>query len=715
MAAPVYNRVFTQDITQKVETRHGGGLVFNGNNGSMTLGVRLYDGGEPLAPSGAVTGQVILADGQTALTEAGTIEGNLVSVTLNQSCFAVEGPIVASISVTDDGVKTTVLRAAFTVALTSSGPVIDPGQIVPDVEDIVAQYSEMQRVTAEAQAAASTALSAASLPGYLGQAAMTVPVDDRVTLAAMAGGTVNPTDGHNQSSTFGCKIGYSPITGPVLFRFEPTTEMESLMPQGVKWNIWKYSGSTISTAKYSLTGGNWSTVPVAIPYEGWSTENIRIGFSSIDESIALAPSSDPDVAARLAAITASIKFYTLTDTTLTTSGAAADAKATGDALATLDAGSAAKPRITLSMFQTVGVIGDSFASGHLDSTSGDNYAQSWVQVMARHYGFDAANYSRGGIKAAEWLTHANGLSKMQSDIPRQLYFIALGINDASSGTDLTAFKSTLTEIAGDVRAHSPNAVLCFVTLARLGTSANPAAYLPYSDAIAEVATAVGGLLIRSETLPVVDSSFWPRYSGHPTAPEYAALAEAYGRAFEAAALEAQTTLDGFNSLEPIMNVRALETETDVPLIWEQGTITTSGATGDSTLRCRTVGATAPQAYSDLGFILTIPEGFKAYIYTYIGTPNYSGFAGTYISAWQSGEVSINIPAGRFIKLNGAKLDDSAVTPSDMAGFTLKRRGYTDTTLSKADKAADAQKVGALGALLIQKGLITQAEWEAITT
>ena len=60
MSAPVYDRIFSQDITQKVETRHGGGLVFNGNNGSMTLGVRLFNGGEPLAPSGSVTGQVVI-------------------------------------------------------------------------------------------------------------------------------------------------------------------------------------------------------------------------------------------------------------------------------------------------------------------------------------------------------------------------------------------------------------------------------------------------------------------------------------------------------------------------------------------------------------------------------------------------------------------------------------------------------------------------------
>lgn len=324
MAAPVYNRVFTQDITQKVETRHGGGLVFNGNNGSMTLGVRLYDGGEPLAPSGAVTGQVIRADGQTALTEAGTIEGNLVRVTLNQSCFAVDGPIVASISVTDDGVKTTVLRAAFTVALTSSGPVIDPGQVVPDVEDIVAQYDEMQRVTAEAEAAAGTALSAAS--GISDTQAATFKAQGTATSGAgedghtftLVSGGVSPTGGTNSSGVDLCRLGYTGIGTPLLLTVDTTD---------YQWCVWIYTGQSVGSKIRSLTNNGYTTGYVVIPNtEG--AKYFRIGFKRLDGATVT-----EEMRTTLAA---QMHIYALTDTTLTTSGAAADAKAVGDRLDTID-------------------------------------------------------------------------------------------------------------------------------------------------------------------------------------------------------------------------------------------------------------------------------------------------------------------------------------------------------------------------------------------
>lgn len=326
MAAPVYNRVFTQDITQKVETRHGGGLVFNGNNGSMTLGVRLYDGGEPLAPSGAVTGQVIRADGQTALTEAGTIEGNLVSVTLNQSCFAVEGQIVASISVTDGGVKTTVLRAAFTVALTSSGPVIDPGQVVPDVEDIVAQYDEMQRVTAEAEAAAGTATTASYVFSDAEIATFRADGSESVlnTINISAGG-ISPTAGTNKQSSDSdyaatCKLGYTEYEGPLLM---------TVNNSDFQWNVWIYTNKGTSYKIRSVTNKDYTTGPVVLPeITSGSHRCFRIGFKRID--------GEAVTAEMMTALEGQITFYKFTDTALTTIGAAADAKATGDRLTSLE-------------------------------------------------------------------------------------------------------------------------------------------------------------------------------------------------------------------------------------------------------------------------------------------------------------------------------------------------------------------------------------------
>lgn len=91
----------------------------------------------------------------------------------------------------------------------------------------------------------------------------------------------------------------------------------------------------------------------------------------------------------------------------------------------------------LELFENIAVIGDSYSSGELyqSSTGVDYYSISWIQLLARKHGLKAVNYSRGGLQTRTWLTSPYGLKKMQSDTPKDLYFIYLGINDNSQLTD----------------------------------------------------------------------------------------------------------------------------------------------------------------------------------------------------------------------------------------------------------------------------------------
>ena len=88
-----------------------------------------------------------------------------------------------------------------------------------------------------------------------------------------------------------------------------------------------------------------------------------------------------------------------------------------------------------SIFQTVGVLGDSWASGsmhHVDNPDEAtvNMALSWPQIMARQCGMDVTNYTHGGYDAKMWLADTEiGLAKLLSDPVKQLYMIDFGIND----------------------------------------------------------------------------------------------------------------------------------------------------------------------------------------------------------------------------------------------------------------------------------------------
>ncbi|MBO7731225.1 MAG: SGNH/GDSL hydrolase family protein [Methanobrevibacter sp.] len=203
-------------------------------------------------------------------------------------------------------------------------------------------------------------------------------------------------------------------------------------------------------------------------------------------------------------------------------------------------------RSKFSMFTSAAVIGDSFASGwiYVNGAGTEHYDQSWLQVLARANGIsDAENYSKGGLTTATWLTNADGSAKMAADTAKQIYFVALGINDATSsytlgtyadftaGTHPATFYGNLGEIHDQIMAKNPDALVCWITCMRFTSQ-----YTAYSDAIKDIATNQNELLIDSSTIPYLRS---PEYTGslasnHPTSYSYAAIADEIEKALSRA-------------------------------------------------------------------------------------------------------------------------------------------------------------------------------------
>lgn len=198
---------------------------------------------------------------------------------------------------------------------------------------------------------------------------------------------------------------------------------------------------------------------------------------------------------------------------------------------------------SLSMFQSIGIIGDSFASGEvwINNDSEDYYPLSWGQIMARMVGATAVNYSKGGLSTKTWLTNATyGLAKLNSETANQLYIIALGINDGNAaipvGTvaDITSdstnsFYSYYGRIVRAIQAHAPNAIIMLSTCARWTDT-----YNPYSEAIRAI-----GEYYSFPVLDLAESEFFQsaffssnQVHNHPTAVNYSAMAKEYKRLIE---------------------------------------------------------------------------------------------------------------------------------------------------------------------------------------
>lgn len=199
---------------------------------------------------------------------------------------------------------------------------------------------------------------------------------------------------------------------------------------------------------------------------------------------------------------------------------------------------------SISLFQNIGIIGDSYASGELyvDGKYIDHYDISWGQILARKNGVKAVNFSKGGLTTRDWLTNEHGLLLLNSSDPQDLYIIALGINDYQKlgdaylgvendvNTQANTFYGNYGKIITAIRAKAPQAKIVLSTMSYdgQGTAHN------YNEAIKTLAQHFGLPVIEQNNDALFTSDLYLNHmvGGHPTAPIYAAMANAFQRLIE---------------------------------------------------------------------------------------------------------------------------------------------------------------------------------------
>lgn len=195
-----------------------------------------------------------------------------------------------------------------------------------------------------------------------------------------------------------------------------------------------------------------------------------------------------------------------------------------------------KANASIALFENIGVIGDSYASGELyiNGSYVDHYNISWPQIIARKNGITAHNYSKGGLTTRSWLTDPMGLALMNSTPADGLYIIALGINDYYSlgaaylgstsdiGTSADTFYGNLSKIILDIQAHAPHAKIILSTMANTAT-------LPesFNEAIKNTASYYRlPCIIQGDDDFFKTSLYLTMYGSHPSAIGYSGMATA---------------------------------------------------------------------------------------------------------------------------------------------------------------------------------------------
>lgn len=112
------------------------------NNKAHRVGAIVTLNGEPITLGGGCAGTAILASGETVPLTGGITSGNQAYVELDSSCYLVEGHIDVYVTWYSGALKTTLLHAVGTVKLTQTGTVIDPGTIIPSVEQLISDIED---------------------------------------------------------------------------------------------------------------------------------------------------------------------------------------------------------------------------------------------------------------------------------------------------------------------------------------------------------------------------------------------------------------------------------------------------------------------------------------------------------------------------------------------------------------------------------------------
>lgn len=163
MADIVQPMRFEIDIKTGLVTKPQRTILMKGDRNANRIIAALTDDGKAVDLSGVtVTGRFIRPPDGAEVMLTGEASGGEASVTLVDQCYAADGHYEASIILTMGSVRRTILSISGTVHSAGSGAYVDADDVIPSVDDILAQYAKMQQVTTSASNAASRANAAAT-------------------------------------------------------------------------------------------------------------------------------------------------------------------------------------------------------------------------------------------------------------------------------------------------------------------------------------------------------------------------------------------------------------------------------------------------------------------------------------------------------------------------------------------------------------------------
>ena len=252
-------------------------LMVVGDRQAHTWQVTVMNNGEAYDISDCdVYANFVRQDGATVVAEC-DVSGNTASVVLPQECYAVRGPMRGIFRIHRGDVLVTASVVNFIVQEGPTNVVVDPGDIVPDISDIIAEYQDMQDAVSAATAAAAAATAAAENGVRTDTAAQgltdTQKSNARTNIAAAAAtdlGTVQTGLASLQSELHGNTVvsGVTESEGTVTVTRKDGSTTTFVIPQGLAFDG-GYVDTSDNTLHLTMNGEDIEDFePIELPVGG---------------------------------------------------------------------------------------------------------------------------------------------------------------------------------------------------------------------------------------------------------------------------------------------------------------------------------------------------------------------------------------------------------------------------------------------------------------
>ena len=142
----------TCELNRPITIKHLDGMFFSQDVQANRIVVSVVRGGVNENLSGTVSANIIRADGAT-VAQTGEISGNIASVTMPAAAYAVPGAIAVFVKHTENGVTSTLAAVTGYVYKSTTDTIVDPGTIIPSIQDLLESIDDAIEDLEEAIAA----------------------------------------------------------------------------------------------------------------------------------------------------------------------------------------------------------------------------------------------------------------------------------------------------------------------------------------------------------------------------------------------------------------------------------------------------------------------------------------------------------------------------------------------------------------------------------